>query len=70
MESNPDQEKTRIETFARKAANVVIRTGSMTLDVSVGRKIIDSCIKRIEERINEIQPKKADSKYKKARYGK
>jgi hypothetical protein len=42
----------------------------MTYNAPRGIKIVQSCIKRLQERIGEIQPKKATLTYKIARYGK
>lgn len=35
-----------------------------------GKKIVNACIDRLQERIHELKPKKAASEYKEARYGK
>jgi len=41
-----------------------------TYNAGRGKKIVNACIERLQERIHELQPKKATPKYKKARYGK
>lgn len=51
-------------------ADVVMKYAHMMYNAGRGRKIVETCIKILQERIDEIQPKKADPKYKKARYGK
>jgi len=51
-------------------ADVVMKYAHMMYNAGRGRKIVEICIKVLQERIDEIQPKKADPKYKEARYGK
>lgn len=51
-------------------ADVVMKYAHMMYNAGRGRKIVAVCIEILQKRINEIQPKKADLKYKKARYGK
>ena len=60
----------RGEKFGIAEADGIIETACLTGDVSMAVKMIESCIKRLQERKGEIQPKKADPKYKKARYDK
>ncbi len=62
-------EKTRVSAFGIALADVVIEAAHLTYNAPRGRKIVEICIKRLEERIIELQPKKAEVKYKKARYG-
>lgn len=61
--------RTRPERLGILFADSIIETAHLTYNAPRGRIIIQSCINRLKERINEIQPKKADPKYKKARYG-
>jgi len=61
---------TRVDAFGISLADVVIEAAHMTYNASRGRKIVEICIKRLQERIGEIKPKKADPDYKRARYGK
>jgi hypothetical protein len=62
--------RTDPETFGLALADVVIRAGHSTYNARRGKKIVESCIKSLQERLSEIQPKKATPAYKKARYGK
>jgi len=62
--------ETRVDTFGISLADIVIEAAHLTYNASRGKRIVEVCIKRLQERIHEIQPKKADPKYKKARYGK
>lgn len=64
------EKKTRAKMLGIAMADVVIETAHLTYKAIRGKQIVESCIKRLQERIGEIQPKKADSEYKKARYGK
>ena len=50
-------------------ANVIMKYAHKMYNAKRGRKIVEVCIKVLQERIGEIQPKEADPKYKKARYG-
>jgi hypothetical protein len=51
-------------------ADVVMKYAHMMYNAGRGRKIVETCIKVLQERICEIQPKKAEPAYKKARYDK
>ena len=51
-------------------ADVVMKYAHMMYNAGRGKKIVKTCIKILQERIDEIQPKKANPKYKKARYDK
>jgi len=59
----------RAEMFGNMLADMVMEAAHITYNAPRGVKIVEACIKRLRERIGEIQPKKADPKYKKARYG-
>jgi hypothetical protein len=50
-------------------ADSIMEAAHLTYNAPRGRKIVQSCIDRLHERIEEIQPKKATPEYKKARYG-
>jgi hypothetical protein len=41
-----------------------------TYNADRGREMILACIKRLQSRIHELQPKLATPEYKEARYGK
>ena len=58
------------EELGMAQADVVMKYAHMMYNAGRGRKIVETCIKILQERIHEIRPKKADPKYKKARYGK
>jgi hypothetical protein len=64
------KEVTRTETFGILLANVIMEAAHQTYNAHRGKKLVEVCIKKLQERINEIQPKKADPAYKKARYDK
>lgn len=51
-------------------ADAVMEVAHLTYNAPRGVKMIVACIARLQERIGEIQPKKADPEYEKARYGK
>jgi hypothetical protein len=61
---------TRQKSLGIMFADSIIEAAHQTYNASRGRTIIESCIRRLHDRIGEIQPKKADPKYKEARYGK
>lgn len=63
------EKETRIDAFGLSLADVIIEAAHLTYNASRGKRIVEICIKRLQERISEIQPKKANPKYKKARYG-
>jgi hypothetical protein len=56
--------------LGRDFADVIMSSAHMTYNAPRGIKIVRSCIERLQERIDEIQPKKATLTYKIARYGK
>ena len=60
---------TRQEKLGIMFADAVIEAAHQTYNAPRGRKIVETCIKRLQERIEEIQPKKAKPSYKQARYG-
>lgn len=57
------------ETLGKEFADVVMRAAHMTYNAPRGRKIVQICIKRLQERLSEIKPQKAKPSYKRARYG-
>jgi len=62
------------ETVAEKCgkhlADSIMLVAHATYNAPRGRKMVLACFRRLQERLTEIQPKKADSAYRKARYGK
>lgn len=64
------KKETRIEVLGISLADVIIEAMHLTYNAQRGKRIVEICIKRLQARIDEIQPKAADPKYKKARYGK
>ncbi|MBT4277804.1 hypothetical protein HOD96_03620 [Candidatus Falkowbacteria bacterium] len=62
--------KSRAESFGEMLADVVIEAAHLTYNAPRGVKIVETCIKVLQKRIEEIKPKKATPEYKKARYGK
>ena len=64
------RKKTKADKLGIALADVVMKTGHMTYNAYRGRRIVAVCIEVLQKRIGEIQPKKADPKYKEARYGK
>ena len=63
------KKETRIDAFGISLADVVIGAAHLTYNAQRGKRIVEICIKRLQARIDEIQPKAADPKYKKAGYG-
>ncbi len=59
----------RAELFGIALADIVIEAAHLTYNAPRGIKIVNSCIKQLQKRIKEIQPKKAKPEYKKSRYG-
>jgi hypothetical protein len=59
----------KAEALGKALGDVVMMIGHQRYNASQGRKTVETCLKRIQERIDEIQPKEADPTYKKARYG-
>lgn len=64
------EKKTRVDAFAKALADNIIEAAHLTYNAQRGKRIIEVCIARLQERVSEIQSKKADPKYKEARYGK
>jgi hypothetical protein len=64
------KKKTRGKLLGVMFADVVIEAAHQRYNAYQGKVIVEACIRRLKERISEIQPKKADPKYKEARYGK
>jgi len=60
---------TRQEKLGKMFADAVMEAAHQTYNAPRGRKIIRTCIDILKERIDEIQPKKAEPNYRKARYG-
>ncbi|KKP58908.1 MAG: hypothetical protein UR51_C0002G0061 [Candidatus Moranbacteria bacterium GW2011_GWF1_34_10] len=65
-----EKEPTKAEVLGRSFADAIILSAHMAYNAPRGVAIVRACIARLQERICEIQPKKADLKYKEARYGK
>lgn len=64
------EKKTRAEVCGIALADAVIEAAHLTYNAPRGIKIVKSCIKRLQDRMGEIQSKPAEPRYKKARYGK
>jgi len=64
------KKKTRAEISGELFANGIVEAAHLSYKASRGRQMIGACIQRLQERIDELQPKKTDPAYKKARYGK
>jgi hypothetical protein len=63
------KKETRATDFGVSLADMVIEAAHLTYNASRGKVIVQSCIKQLQNRIHEIQPRKAKPSYKKARYG-
>ncbi len=61
---------TQAEAFGKAQADAVMRAAHMTFNAPRGKAMVLETIKELQKRVQEIQPKKATSAYKKARYGK
>jgi|WetSurMetagenome_2_1015567.scaffolds.fasta_scaffold404832_1 hypothetical protein len=61
---------TRQESLGILFADGIMEAAHQTYNAARGRAIVESCIKRLQMRVNELQSKPADPAYKKARYGK
>lgn len=59
----------RPEVLGKMFADAIIETAHLMYNARRGKKIIQACINRLIERLDEIQPKPANPKYKEARYG-
>lgn len=64
-----EKEPTKAEILGRAFADTIILSAHMAYNAPRGVAIVRACIARLEERIIEIQPKKADPRYREARYG-
>ena len=60
---------TRGEKFGKMLADTVIEAAHLTYNAPRGKQIVETCIRILQERLDEIQPQKADTAYKEARYG-
>ena len=60
---------TKAEEFGIVMADGIMRAAHLTYNAPRGIKMVEACIKRLQERKGELKPKKADPAYKKARYG-
>jgi len=58
------------EKTAKAFTDLVMLSAHGTYNALRGRRMIRECITILERRIDEIVPKKAELKYKEARYGK
>lgn len=59
----------RAEIFGNMLADVAMEAAHITYNAPRGIAVVKACIKRLQERIGEIQAKPATTEYKKARYG-
>jgi hypothetical protein len=59
---------TRREKFGIQSADLLMEAAHQTYNAERGRKMVLACIKRLQTRIKELQPKKATPEYKEARY--
>ncbi|MCR4284106.1 MAG: hypothetical protein NUV64_02180 [Parcubacteria group bacterium] len=64
------KKKTRAEKFGILQADAILEATHLTYNAQRGKQMIKACIKRLQERFSELQPKKAHPAYKEARYGK
>lgn len=62
-------EPTKAEILGKAFADAIILSAHMAYNAPRGVAIVKACIARLQERIGEIQPKKADPAYREARYG-
>lgn len=63
------KKETRARAFGICLADAVVEAAHLTYNASRGKAIVESCIKQLQNRIHEIQPRKAKPSYRKARYG-
>lgn len=61
---------TRQDALGIMFADSIIEAAHQTYNAPRGRAIVEACIRRLQEKLPEIQPRKASPDYKKARYGK
>ena len=64
------KEKSRAEIAGEMQADAIMEVAHLTYNAARGRRMVETCIKKLQKRISELQPKEADPKYKEARYGK
>jgi len=69
--SEPDNKfmASRSEKLGIAFTDTIIESAHLTYNAPRGRKMVLACLNRLRSRIDEIQPKKALPKYKKAQYG-
>jgi len=60
---------TRKRVHGINTADVIMENAHMMYNAQTARGYVQAVIDQLQSRINELQPKKADPKYKKARYG-
>ncbi len=59
------------EKWGREAADLIIDAAHLTFNAPRGKQMVLSCIKRLQERIDEIyERKKTEPKYDRDRHGK
>jgi hypothetical protein len=68
--STTGSDLTRSEKLGRMFADLCMEAAHQRYNAPMGIAIVNACIKRLQERIGEIKPKKATKEYKEARYGK
>ena len=64
------KDKSRAEKLGILLADSIMEVAHLTYNAPRGKKIVETCINRLQERLNEIKPIPANPKYKEARYGK
>lgn len=64
------KKKSEAEVFGEMLADVVMKAAHLTYNAPRGKKIVETCIRILQERISEIKSKEATPEYKQARYGK
>ncbi len=61
--------RTRAERLGKFFSDAIMEAAHLTYNAPRGRKMVQTCIDILTERIEEIQPQKASPEYKQARYG-
>ena len=61
--------KSRAEKLGIMLADSIMEVAHLTYNAPRGKKIVQTCINRLQERLGEIKPVPATPEYKKARYG-
>ena len=64
------KKETRAEKFGILQADAILEATHLTYNARRGQQMVKACIKRLQERLPELQPKKAHPAYNEARYGK